>query len=754
MGQTPPPWHGQAVATQILFEHDWPSFHVFKLRMEFSEEMDEVGRFRLRKLKHLWRITRSARKILKENPGTVLFYPPSSARWIPYLRDLIFLSLTRHLAGSTVFIFHASGLADFVNKTPLLRPLSRLAYERAEVALEVALENHSPHEAFKSLNWSWCPCGIDVPEMVGSPNDSSGPDILLFVGSLQEGKGVLEILRTAAVLKREGLAQNYQFRIVGKWFSQEFEKQARALHDELELGALVEFVGELTGESKWAAYNDADIFFFPTHYASEATPIVIMEALGMGLPILSTQWAGIPAMLENCEASLLVPVRSPELFASAILQLTEQNRSRSMHQSAKSFYRDHFQPSKFIDRVENALILANESAAKLDSNHRATKYSSTRATTQKKSISVYLADQNPGYDRSYGISSMSKVVMEALIQNGTFAVKAIVSRSSQQAPLSTQDITTLPWGTRKPWVRLLTDHLQPLYLQTKDEPDIYYFPKGYLPYLSVFCQPSVVTIHDTIIQYDQDHYPAWRSKWEYAYWALMLKHTLRNADRILTVSESSRTQILAFMDRHKISSKEITVTYEPCTYEVIPQPVNPTKDDFVIHLASVEPHKRTAHLIQWWLDAENSGREIPQLRLIGTVEKKWLSLISHSSKITRFPFLPGEELQEMNGRAMALILSSEIEGFGLPALEAYYLGTPVCFVKGTSVEEILEVATQKGGFDLENPESLFTALEDVLAMSPTEIREIGLKLRETYAATSVVEKMVEVFRSVTDSSRV
>ena len=86
-------------------------------------------------------------------------------------------------------------------------------------------------------------------------------------------------------------------------------------------------------------------------------------------------------------------------------------------------------------------------------------------------------------------------------------------------------------------------------------PDLHYFPKGYLPLLSAFCRPSVVTIHDTIIQYDEDHYPQWRKPWEYAYWAMMLKHTLRKADRILTVSKSSKRQIEAFMDRHGITTK-------------------------------------------------------------------------------------------------------------------------------------------------------------------------------------------------------
>jgi glycosyltransferase involved in cell wall biosynthesis len=106
-------------------------------------------------------------------------------------------------------------------------------------------------------------------------------------------------------------------------------------------------------------------------------------------------------------------------------------------------------------------------------------------------------------------------------------------------------------------------------------------------------------------------------------------------------------------------------------------------------------------------------------------------------------------LQAAYSSARALILPSEIEGFGLPALEAYYLGTPVCFVKGTSVEEILAGVTGKGAFSLESRESFFAALEEVMAMDPSEIRRCGLKLRETFDSAKVAERIEAVFQEVT-----
>jgi len=747
MGQIPPPWHGQAVATQILFDHDWPDFDVHRLRMEFSEEMQEVGRFHWKKIGHLFELIVRARRILKCHPGCILFYPPASAKWIPFLRDVVFLASVRYLAGSTIFIYHASGLPLFVGGSHFRRLLGSRYYQKADVSLEVAQEAVPPHEVFAAKSWQWCPCGIEVPELERGERPANGPLSVLFVGSLQEGKGVIEILRTASLLKQQGREQDFKFRLVGKWFSKEFEQEVHQLRSELGLEAIVEFAGQLIAEEKWRAYTAADVFFFPTHYSSEATPIVLMEALGAGLPVISTRWAGIPAMLDGCQSACLLPIRSPDQYAAALADLFSRGRENvETVEASRLFYQKHFLPRRFVERVEKAF----HGAVALGHRepHGAGAADVLTAAAVPLQVTAYLADQNPGHDRSFGISRMSQVVLHALQISGKVAIETIASRTSQQAPDSVKSTRILPWGTRRKWVRLLTDHFHPLFKSRKREPELYYFPKGYLPLMSSFCRPSVVTIHDTIIQYDEDHYPEWRSRWEYGYWAIMLKHTLRKADRILTVSESSKRQIREFMKRHRIQAKEITVTHEPCLYEEVPQPLNPAKENYVLHLASCEPHKRTANLVRWWREAESQGISLPMLHLIGATPPEVTSFLVGSRTITKRPFLEDSALQAAYLGARALILPSEIEGFGLPALEAYYLGTPVCFVKGTSVEEVLGVATDKGGFSLNSRDSLFSALTEVMTMTPHEIHECGLKLREGYATQVVTEKMLAAFRSL------
>jgi glycosyltransferase involved in cell wall biosynthesis len=738
MGQTPPPWHGQAVATQILFDHDWPDFHIHRLRMEFSHEMLEVGRFRWWKILHLMQLILKGGMILWKNPGCILFYPPASANWVPFFRDVVILLLLRPLAGKTVFIYHASGLASFCHKGWLRSFLAKLAYANADISLEVAEEKYPPHRAFSAKSWRWCPCAIEVPEIDCTRTGASKKTTVLFVGSLQEGKGILEILRTAKILKDRNREKDFHFRIIGKWYSKEFESEALGLYDELGLSGLVSFDGQLTGDDKWRAYAEADVFFFPTHYASEASPIVLMEALGMGLRIISTEWAGIPALMKGCATAELHPIHAPEQYADALERaFIDRERAAQIHATSKEFYRNNFQPSQFIDRVARAFADCGGEPAD----------SQTCASKQIK-VMVYLADQHLKLGRSLGIQRMTQVVLDALAFRDDIRLGTVVSKSSVQAPSGASPIVKVPWSTRSHLLRAFTDNLHPLFTLPRRRPDLWYFPKGFMPRFHGGLQPTVVTIHDTIIQYYQDHYPQWRLDLEYNYWAGMLRNTLLHATAIMTVSRHAKGQIEEFIRRHKLPEREIHVTYESCLYEDIPQPVDPAKADHVVHLGSREPHKRTAWLIRLWAEWSALDDKLPYLHVIGRIPEEVAELERGCPKIVCLPYLEDKALIAEFTSAMALILPSEIEGFGLPAIEAYYLGTPVCFVRGTSVEEVLEGTTSQGGFDLNDPESLRAALVEVLTLTPEQIHHHGLHLRNQYHSTKIVEQMVNIFQTV------
>ncbi len=575
---------------------------------------------------------------------------------------------------------------------------------------------------------SWEPTqGSEEP--VAAPDAGAEP-MFLFLGRITEEKGLRVLLDAWETHERNG-GKGY-LNIAGNGpLADEVQERCRTL-------ARASFLGFCGGEEKDGLLRSCSALIVPSVWW-EPLGLVLYEAYDHAKPVFAAASGGILDHVTHGVTGWIHEPGNAAQLAAHILEASVNPKEAALRGANGRGRIALRSTDRWIGEFD--AFLESVIAGTTPPAENLTEKIQLRAQ-------VYLADQNPGYDRSFGISRMSRMVLGSLQSRGHVSIEAVVSKSSQGSPENVKVTRSLPWGTRSKLVRLLSDHLHPAFIRPDPEPDLYYFPKGYLPLLTLFCRPSVVTIHDTIIQYDEDHYPEWRASWEYGYWAGALKHTLRNADRIMTVSEFSKRQISAFMLRHGIEEKEITVTYEPCTYESMPQPDALEKENKVIHLASVEPHKRTAQLIGWWLQAEEEGRDLPCLDLIGSVAQGLLEKIESSRTIRLLPFMEDAELQTSYSSARALLLPSEIEGFGLPALEAYYLGTPVCYVKDTSVEEILSGATGKGVFSLESRDSFFAALDEVMAMEPSEIRHCGLKLRETFDSSKVAERIERVFEGL------
>ncbi len=775
--QVPPPEHGQSrmvrLALEALREHP-DCYDIHHINARFSETLEDVGESSPRKAVLIVGFLVQAIFLRIQLSAPILYYVPGPAKWSAVFRDWFVLGVLRIFYRKVIFHWHAIGQGEWANgceRVTLLGPrwinrcaraVSRWVLNEPFASISVSETSGKDAATVGSLHSLVVNNGIADPvphflEKLGNQRREAFENLsksecpvfkILFLSHGTREKGLFEALdAVAALLRRGGELWSYELTFAGGVrgdFLAEFEKAIEDLKcfgkDRLKLTIL----GYLGEAEKNKAYREHDIFLSASRW--ESFGLTTVEAMAHGMQIVATASDGVRGVLPSCYPYLATPGNS-EAYAEILLQCCRdlrQAEGESKGFELRERFVENFRLASFSLNFKKALDhLCQASIGGLVAKTRA-----VGGGDRKLPVSVYLADQNPGYDRSFGISRMSVMVLKALVENGSVRLNTIVSQSSQRIAKELATSIILPWGTRWKGARFLTDHLHPMLKLGRERGAVNYYPKGYLPFLSFFCSPSVVTIHDTIIQYDEDHYPKWRSQLEYSYWAKVLKHTLQRADRVLTVSQSSKEQIQNFMRRHKIPEKEVTVTYEPCAYHDIPQVSAPKKDNYVLHLASVEPHKGTAGLVTQWSEAEAEGRRLPTLHLVGSIPEEVRELVKESRLIKKRPFLSDDELKEAYLGARALILPSEIEGFGLPALEAYYLGTPVCFVRETSVEEILSVATCKGGMMLDHPCSLFEALEEVLAMDADEIRNCGLKLREVYSPERVAARMLVVFEEL------
>jgi glycosyltransferase involved in cell wall biosynthesis len=357
VAQTPPPFHGQAVMNQLLLEGDYSKVQFHHVRMAFSDDIQEVGVFRWKKIFHLVVVYFGIVVALFRTGAQVLYYPPASPNMVPFLRDCVLLIGTRWLFQKTVFHFHANGLSEFYERLPwLLQKAFWLAYGKPALCIAISDYGKRDGEFLRSQRIIIIPNGIPEQSTLSEVNKSTlkaTPEIL-FCGMVSEEKGIGILLEACAKLKQRGAS--FRCKIVGKAASEVEEKKFKYFIQNQQLAGTVEFTGPLYNDSKWKAYEGADIFCFPTHYAAESFGLVAVEAMMFGLPVVATNWRGLPDIVVDGETGFLVAPKDAQSIAERLEQLIlDHDLRRTIGAAGRKRYEEKFTVDKFRNRMEEAL---------------------------------------------------------------------------------------------------------------------------------------------------------------------------------------------------------------------------------------------------------------------------------------------------------------------------------------------------------------------------------------------------------------
>jgi glycosyltransferase involved in cell wall biosynthesis len=353
VGQSPALASGQAKMIGYLLGHQYPQTSMCYVPMNFSARMDEMGKPSARKVLHLFQVIFSlwytALSLRFRGIRPVLYFPPAGPHLAPVLRDIVLMGLTRPLFARTIFHFHAAGLGDFRQHVPsILRPLFDWAYRRADVTIATAASGLKDGQSLDAKTNLVVYNGIsELPAHIVRSRDRRPAAVrILFVGILSEDKGVLVLLEALRRLKDSSM--NFEARLVGKFQSVELQNRSLASLKAADLDLQVVFDGELHGDSLFQAYADADIFCFPSFFAAESFGLVCVEAMRASLPVVATNWRGIPEVVEHGQTGFIVPPRAAEPLANALAQLVSNPQLRAeFGQRGRERYLAHFTVERF-----------------------------------------------------------------------------------------------------------------------------------------------------------------------------------------------------------------------------------------------------------------------------------------------------------------------------------------------------------------------------------------------------------------------
>jgi glycosyltransferase involved in cell wall biosynthesis len=239
--------------------------------------------------------------------------------------------------------------------------------------------------------------------------------------------------------------------------------------------------------------------------------------------------------------------------------------------------------------------------------------------------------------------------------------------------------------------------------------DVFFSPSVYTYFpLPPFLR-AVVTVHDAIVErFPELTMPGWR---DWLFWRMKMKLALAQSQLILTVSDFAASEIRTVL---KVDPSRIRVAVEaPAQVYGVPNDDAEVRAEsarlglpagarWFMYVGGFNPHKNIDTLVKAHAElARRSGADAPHLILVGPTggdvfhgnleQIRQLITAEGTAPLVHWPgFIPDERLRLLHAGALALVLPSACEGFGLPAVEAAACGAPVIATTESPLPQLLD----------------------------------------------------------------
>ncbi len=243
----------------------------------------------------------------------------------------------------------------------------------------------------------------------------------------------------------------------------------------------------------------------------------------------------------------------------------------------------------------------------------------------------------------------------------------------------------------------------------------------HFPYFSVpifYNRPFVVTMHDLII----NHFPTGKAstlafpiyKIKLFAYKVIIKKAAQKAKKIITVSNATKEEVL---DHLGVDKDKVTVIYNGVDEGISNEEQN-TKyklqnAKYFLYVGNAYPHKNLERLLLAFSEFLKETKNV-KLVLVGREDyfykklKDKLKNMSLKNSIIFYQEINDKELVNLYKNALALVMPSLMEGFGLPVVEAMANGCPVLASEIPSLKEVGKEAVVY--FDPKNVEDMAKAL--------------------------------------------
>ena len=165
--------------------------------------------------------------------------------------------------------------------------------------------------------------GVDMTRFSPRPvKPPATPLEIISVARLTEKKGLHVAIEACRQLKEQGVAFRYRILGIGPW-----ERRLRTLIEQYQLEDVVEMPGFKPSHEVKAMLDNADVFLLSSVTGAdgdmEGIPVALMEAMAVGIPVVSTLHSGIPELVEADKSGWLVPENDARALAQRLAAFSQ-----------------------------------------------------------------------------------------------------------------------------------------------------------------------------------------------------------------------------------------------------------------------------------------------------------------------------------------------------------------------------------------------------------------------------------------------
>jgi glycosyltransferase involved in cell wall biosynthesis len=284
----------------------------------------------------------------------------------------------------------------------------------------------------------------------------------------------------------------------------------------------------------------------------------------------------------------------------------------------------------------------------------------------------------------------------------------------------------------------------------KYKADVFLSPDGYLSLRGN--TPSIAVMHDL----NFEHYPEDLPFWIRHYYRKMFPRFAKKAERIITVSEYSASDIAL---QYNVDKSRIDVAHNGANDIFTPSGQEEKRDTlqrltkgrpYLLFVGALHPRKNVVNMLKAF-DKYKNQRPEDELKLVIVGEKMWWNKrmantyqqMDYKPDVIFSGRMSPEELRKAYGAAEALLYVSYFEGFGIPILEAYRCHTPVITSKVTSMPEVAgQGALLVDPFDIHDISEAISRLRQEFSLKQQLVEE-GRKRAEAFSWDKTASKIWE-----------